>query len=63
MWCAQTMANRKRRNNDVAYEITNAIHRMVDAMQPDGSTTSSHDPTYSASDNGGFHGALASQIL
>ncbi|XP_027915036.1 uncharacterized protein LOC114174395 [Vigna unguiculata] len=42
------MANRKRRNNDVAYEITNAIHRMVDAMQPDGSTTSSHDPTYSA---------------
>jgi len=34
MWHAQTMANRRRRNNVGANEIANAIHRMVDAMQP-----------------------------
>jgi len=28
------MANRRRRNNAGAYEIANAIRRMVDAMQP-----------------------------
>jgi len=34
MWRAQAMANRRRRNTAGADEITNAIHRMVDAMQP-----------------------------
>jgi len=34
MWHAQTMANRRRRNNVGADEIAHAIHRMVDAMQP-----------------------------
>ena len=34
VWRAQAMANRRRRNNAGADEITQAIHRMVDAMQP-----------------------------
>jgi len=34
MWRAQAMANRRRRNTAGADEIANAIHRMVDAMQP-----------------------------
>jgi len=34
MWRAQAMANRRRRNNAGVDEIANAIHRMVDAMQP-----------------------------
>jgi len=34
MWRAQAMANRRRKNNVGADEIANAIHRMVDAMQP-----------------------------
>jgi len=34
MWRAQAMANRRRRNNDGANETANAIHKMVDAMQP-----------------------------
>jgi len=34
MWHAQALANRRRRDNTRAYEITHAIHRMVDAMQP-----------------------------
>jgi len=34
MWRAQAMANRRCRNNAGADEIVNAIHRMVDAMQP-----------------------------
>jgi len=34
MWRAQAMANRRRRNNVRADENANAIHRMVDAMQP-----------------------------
>jgi len=34
MWRAQAMANRRRRNNAGADEIVNAIHRMVDVMQP-----------------------------
>jgi len=32
MWCIQAMANRKRRNDAGTDEITQAIHRMVDAM-------------------------------
>jgi len=34
MWRAQVMANRRHRNTAGADEIANAIHRMVDAMQP-----------------------------
>jgi len=34
MWRAQAMENRRRRNNVGADEIANAIHKMVDAMQP-----------------------------
>jgi len=34
MWRAQAMANRRRRNTAGADEIAQAIHRMVDAMQP-----------------------------
>jgi len=34
MWHAQAMANRRRRSNDGADEIAQAIHRIVDAMQP-----------------------------
>jgi len=34
MWRAQAMANRRRRNTAEADEIAQAIHRMVDAMQP-----------------------------
>ena len=34
MWHAQAMENRRRRNNVGADEIAQAIHRMVDAMQP-----------------------------
>jgi len=34
MWHARAMANRRRRNNVGADEIANAIHRMVDAIQP-----------------------------
>jgi len=34
MWRAQAMANQRRRNTARADEIANAIHRMVDAMQP-----------------------------
>jgi len=34
MWRAQALANRKRRDNTGAEEIAHAIHRMVDAMQP-----------------------------
>jgi len=34
MWCAQAMANRRRRNNAGANDIAQAIHRMVDVMQP-----------------------------
>jgi len=34
MWLAQPMANRWRRNNVGVDDIAQAIHRMVDAMQP-----------------------------
>jgi len=34
MWRAQVMTNRRCRNTAGANEIANAIHRMVDAMQP-----------------------------
>jgi len=34
MWRAQALGNRRRRNNVGADEIAQAIHRMVDAMQP-----------------------------
>jgi len=34
MWRAQALANRRRRDNTGADEIAHAIHRMVDAMQP-----------------------------
>jgi len=34
MWRAQAMANRRRRNNVGVDEIVQAIHRMVDVMQP-----------------------------
>jgi len=34
MWRIQAMANRRRRNDVGADEIAQAIHRMVDAMQP-----------------------------
>ena len=34
MWRAQALANRRRRDNTRADEIAHAIHRMVDAMQP-----------------------------
>ena len=34
MWRIQAMANRSRRNDVGADEIAQAIHRMVDAMQP-----------------------------
>ena len=34
MWRAQAMANRRRRNTVGADDIAQAIHRMVDAMQP-----------------------------
>jgi len=34
MWRAQAMTNRRRRNTAGADKIANAIHRMVDAMQP-----------------------------
>jgi len=34
MWRAHAMANRRRRNTVGADEIANAIHRMVDSMQP-----------------------------
>ena len=34
MWRAQAMANRRRRNTAEADDIAQAIHRMVDAMQP-----------------------------
>jgi len=34
MWCIQAMVNRRRRNEVGADEIAQAIHRMVDAMQP-----------------------------
>jgi len=34
MWRAQAMANRRRRNTVGANDIAQAIHRMVDAMQP-----------------------------
>jgi len=34
MWHAQALANRKRRDNTRSEEIAHAIHRMVDAMQP-----------------------------
>ena len=34
MWRAQALANRRRRDNTEADEIAHAIHRMVDAMQP-----------------------------
>jgi len=34
MWRAQAMANRRRRNTVGADKIANAIHRMVDVMQP-----------------------------
>jgi len=34
MWRAQAMANRRKRNNAGADDIAQAIHRMMDAMQP-----------------------------
>jgi len=34
MWRAQAMANRRRRNTVGADNIAQAIHHMVDAMQP-----------------------------
>ena len=34
MWRARAMANRRRRNTAGADDIAQAIHRMVDAMQP-----------------------------
>jgi len=34
MWRAQAMANRRRRNTVGADDIAQAIHRMVDAIQP-----------------------------
>jgi len=34
MWRAQATANRRRRNTTGADEIAQAIHRMVDPMQP-----------------------------
>jgi len=34
MWRAQAMANKRRRNNVGADDIAQAIHRLVDAMQP-----------------------------
>ncbi|XP_027915854.1 uncharacterized protein LOC114175271 [Vigna unguiculata] len=34
MWRARAMANRRRRNNAGVNEIAQAIHRMVDVMQP-----------------------------
>jgi len=34
MWRIQAMANRRRRSDAGADEIAQAIHRMVDAMQP-----------------------------
>ena len=34
IWPIQAMANRRRRNDAGADEIAQAIHRMVDAMQP-----------------------------
>jgi len=34
MWRIQAMANRSRRNDVGADKIAQAIHRMVDAMQP-----------------------------
>ena len=34
IWRAQAMANRRRRNNAGVDEIVQAIHQMVDAMQP-----------------------------
>jgi len=34
MWRIQAMANRRRRNDVGADEIVQAIHRMVDVMQP-----------------------------
>jgi len=34
MWCAQALANRRRRDNTGDDETAHAIHRMVDAMQP-----------------------------
>jgi len=34
MWRAQGMTNRRRRNAARADDIAQAIHRMVDAMQP-----------------------------
>jgi len=34
MWRIQAMANRRRRSDTGADEIAQAIHQMVDAMQP-----------------------------